>query len=263
MARSFQAGDRNLFRNANEYHRLSPFPYAYREHRGISQESSHRDDSSVAMRSGCCDDIRAAARLLHPEATKKERANGRGKAPARFLRFLQSARRSGHSAPMAGVGRFLSFLAGRRARSFAPEATVLSRRRPILVLPRYLAAELCALDRNKRRCREGRAGCPPGCRRFGENGLEGGIGKASPHFDDEFHRWWWTTFLVFDLSRSSTDELCASHCSGERQRSHPETHRASSSSIEQAGAGCMDYRPSTANQSRRNSRGNSHLGAGG
>ncbi len=36
MAGSFQAGDRHLFRNANEYHRLPPFPYAYREHRGIS-----------------------------------------------------------------------------------------------------------------------------------------------------------------------------------------------------------------------------------
>src|SRR5712691_8777248 len=100
------------------------------------------------MRSGCCDDIRAAARLLHPEATKKERANGGGKAPARILRILQSARRSGHSAPLAGAGRFLSFLAGWRARSFAPQATVLSRRRPILVLSRYLAAERCALDRD-------------------------------------------------------------------------------------------------------------------
>src|SRR6266478_8023424 len=215
------------------------------------------------MCSGRCDDIHPVAGLLHPEATEKERANGRGKAPARVLWFLQSVSGSGHSAQVVGIGRLLSFFIDWGNHGFAPETTVLSRRRPILVLPRYLAAERCALDRNKRRCREGRAGCPPGCRRFGENGLEGGIGKASPHFDDEFHRWWWTTFLVFDLSRSSTDELCASHCSGERQRSHPETHRASSSSIEQAGAGCMDYRPSTANQSRRNSRGNSHLGAGG
>src|SRR5437899_8833424 len=35
--------------------------------------------------SGRCDHIHPAAGLLHPEATEKERANGRGKAPARFL----------------------------------------------------------------------------------------------------------------------------------------------------------------------------------
>src|SRR4029077_5627339 len=172
------------------------------------------------MRSGCCDDIRPAAGLLHPEATKKERTDGRGKAPTRFLRFLQSVGGTGHSAQVAGVGRFRSFLAGWGGYCFAPEATVLSRRRPILVLPRHLAAERRALDRDKRRCTDGGAGRPPNCGGFGENALKGGGGKASPHFHDEFHRRWWTTFLVLHLSRGSADELCASHCSGERQRSY-------------------------------------------
>src|SRR5260370_20056950 len=93
------------------------------------------------MRSGCCDDIRAAARLLHPEATKKERANCGGKAPARFLRFLQSAGRSGHSAPLAGAGGFLSFFSDLGPRGLAPEATDLSRRRPILVFSRPLVSQ--------------------------------------------------------------------------------------------------------------------------
>ena len=78
------------------------------------------------MRSGRRDDIRSVAGVLHPEATKEERANGRGKAPARFLRFLQSVGRPGHSASVAGVGGFFCLLAVRRARGFAPEATVLS-----------------------------------------------------------------------------------------------------------------------------------------
>src|SRR5580704_1666483 len=103
------------------------------------------------MRSGRCDDIHPAAGLLHPEATKTERANGRGKAPARFLWFLQSVGGSSHSAPLVGVSRFLSFLADWGALGFAPEATVLPRRRPVLVLPRHLAAERCAFDGNKRR----------------------------------------------------------------------------------------------------------------
>src|SRR5260370_28348288 len=215
------------------------------------------------MRSGCCDDLRAAARLLHSETTKKERANGRGKAPARFLRFLQSVGRPGHSTPLAGVGRFLSFLAGWRARSFAPETTVFPRRRAILVLPRRLVAERRAFDRNKRRCAQGGAGCPPGCRSFGENRLRGRTGRASPHLHDKFHRRWRTTFLVFDLSRSSPDQLCTSHCSGQRQRSHPKTDRTSSKRIEQTGAGRMDYRPAAANESRRNSCRDPHLRAGG
>src|SRR6266850_6584238 len=104
------------------------------------------------MCSGRCHDIHPADGLLHPEATEKERANGRGKAPTRFLWFLQSVSRPGHSAPVVGAGRLLCFLADWRAGGFAPETTVLSRRRPILVLPRHLAAERCALDRNKRRC---------------------------------------------------------------------------------------------------------------
>src|SRR6267143_929744 len=107
------------------------------------------------MRSGRCDDIHPAAGLLHPEATEDERANGRGKAPARVLWFLQSVGRPGHSAPVDGVGRFLSFLVDWGALGFAPETTVLPRRHPILVLPRHLAAERCALDRDKRHCREG------------------------------------------------------------------------------------------------------------
>src|SRR5467141_1097342 len=82
---------------------------------------------------GRCDDIHPAAGLLHPEATEKERANGRGKAPARLLWFLQSVGWSGHSAPVVGVGRFLSFLVDWGAHGFAPETTVLSRRHPILV----------------------------------------------------------------------------------------------------------------------------------
>src|SRR5260370_29330233 len=125
------------------------------------------------MRSGCCDDIRAAARLLHPEATKKERANGGGKAPARFLRFLQSARRSGHSAPLAGAGGFLSFFSDWGPRGLAPEATVLSSRRPILVLPPRLVAERRAFVPHKRRCAQGGAGRPRRCRRFCENRLRG------------------------------------------------------------------------------------------
>src|SRR5882672_7556657 len=108
------------------------------------------------MCSGRCDDIHPAAGLLHTKTAEKERANGRGKAPAWLLWFLQSVGRPGHSAPMAGVGRFLSFLAGWRARSFAPETTVFPRRRPILVLPRRLVAERRAFDGHKRRCREGR-----------------------------------------------------------------------------------------------------------
>jgi multidrug efflux pump subunit AcrB len=40
-------------------------------------------------------------------------------------------------------------LTDRRTLGFAPEATILSRRRPVLVLPRHLAAERCALDRDK------------------------------------------------------------------------------------------------------------------
>src|SRR6267154_3180596 len=98
------------------------------------------------MRTGRGDDLRPAAGLLHPEATENKRANGRGKARARFLWFLQSAGRPGHSAPLAGISGFLCFLADRRARGFASEATVLSRRRPILVLPGHLAAERCAFD---------------------------------------------------------------------------------------------------------------------
>src|SRR5260370_2346931 len=92
------------------------------------------------MRSGCCDDIRAAARLLHPEATKKERANGGGKAPERFLRFLQSAGRSGHSAPLAGAGGFLFFFLRLGPRGLPPRTTSLSCRRPLLVLTRHLPA---------------------------------------------------------------------------------------------------------------------------
>src|SRR5260370_7073973 len=87
------------------------------------------------MRSGCCDDIRAAARLLHPEATKKERANGGGKAPARFLRFLQSARRSGHSAPLAGAGGVLFFFFVWGAPGLAPEPHVFSFKRPTFFFP--------------------------------------------------------------------------------------------------------------------------------
>src|ERR1700687_974878 len=90
MAGSDQDGDGNLLRNADEYHRLLAFPYAHRQHRRVSEKSSHRDDRSVDMRSGRCNDICPAAVLLHPETTKKERANGRGKAPARLLWFLQS-----------------------------------------------------------------------------------------------------------------------------------------------------------------------------
>src|SRR5260370_19663248 len=104
------------------------------------------------MRSGRGDDLRPSSGLLHSETTKKERANGRGKAPARFLWFLQSVDRPGHSAPVVGVGRLLCFLADWRACGFAPETTVLSRRRPILVLPRPLAAERCSLDGNKPPC---------------------------------------------------------------------------------------------------------------
>src|SRR5467141_4572900 len=215
------------------------------------------------MCSGRCDHIHPAAGLLHPEATEKERADGRGKAPARFLWFLQSVGRSGHSAPVVGVGRFLSFLVDGGPHGFAPETTVLSRRHPILVLPRHLAAERCALDRDKRRCSDGGAGRPSNCGRFGENGIKGGIGKASPYFHDEFHRGWWTTFLVLHLSRSSPDELCASHCSGDRQRSHAETDRTSASRVEQTSTRSVDHGAATANESCRNSRGNSHLGSGG
>src|SRR6266481_6514758 len=263
MAGSDEAGDRHLFRDADEHHRLPAFPYAHREHRRVSKESSHRHDSGVAVRSGRGDDLRPAAGLLHPEATKKERANRRGKAPARFLWFLQPLGRPGHSAPMAGAGRFLSFLAGWRVYRFAPEAAVLSGRRPILVLPRHLAAERCALDRDQRRCSDGGAGRPSDCGRFGENGIKGGIGKASPYFHDEFHWGWWTTLLVLHLSRSSTDKLCASHRSSERQRGHAETDRTSSSRIEQTGAGSVDHRAAAANKSCRDSGGDSHFGSGG
>src|SRR5258708_18507021 len=112
------------------------------------------------MRSGCCDDIRAAARLLHPEATKKERANGGGKAPERFLRFLQSAGRSGHSAPLAGAGGVPFFFPYLGARGLTPQDTVLSSTRPILVFPRHLTAVRPALDRHKRSCAVNREGCP-------------------------------------------------------------------------------------------------------
>ncbi len=163
MARSDQAGDGNLFRDAHEYHRLPAFSYADREHRGVSSEPSHRDDCSVAMCAGSRDDIRPAAGLLHSEATEKERTDGRGKATARFLWFLQPPGRPGHSAPVVGVGRFTYFPADWGIHGFASEATVLSRRCPILVLPRHLAAERCAADRNKRRCLESGAGRPSGC----------------------------------------------------------------------------------------------------
>src|SRR5258708_37809963 len=109
---------------------------------------------------------------------------------------------------MAGAGRFLSFLAGWGARGLAPEATVLSRRRSILVLPRYLAAERCALDRDQRRCSDGGAGRPSDCGRFGENGFKGGIGKASPYFHDEFHRRGWRTLLRFPVSPNSPHTTC-------------------------------------------------------
>src|SRR2546429_10008589 len=56
-----------------------------------------------------------------PKVAKKKGADRRGKARARFLWFLQSVGRPGHSAPLVGVGRFLSFLADRRVRCFAPE----------------------------------------------------------------------------------------------------------------------------------------------
>src|SRR5260370_34674368 len=101
------------------------------------------------MCSGRCDDIRPAAGLLHPEAAKKERAYGRGKARARFLWFLQAIGRSGHSTPVVGVERLLAFLGDGGARVFTSEATLLSRRCPVFVLPRHLATVRCALDRNK------------------------------------------------------------------------------------------------------------------
>src|SRR5258707_15715405 len=109
------------------------------------------------MRSGCCDDIRAAARLLHPEATKKERANGGGKAPARFLRFLQSAGRSGHSAPLAGAGGFLSFFSSCGAPGLAPGAKVLSCRRPILDFAPNLAVRQRAFSRHRMTVAQGGA----------------------------------------------------------------------------------------------------------
>src|SRR5260370_37247278 len=83
------------------------------------------------------------------------------------------------------------------------------------------------------------------------------------YFHDEFHRGWWTTFLVLHLSRSSPDELCASHCSGERQRSHAETDRTSASRIEQTSTRSVDHGAATSNKSCRNSRGNSRLGSAG
>src|SRR5713101_6150650 len=101
------------------------------------------------MCSGRCDDIRSAVGLLHLAATEKERANGRGEAPTRFLRFLQSVGRWGHPAPVVGVRQFTYFLADWGIYGFASEAAVLSGRCPILVLPRHLAAERCAPDRNK------------------------------------------------------------------------------------------------------------------
>src|SRR5260370_5338618 len=138
------------------------------------------------MRTGRCDDLRPAAGLLHPEATKKERANCRGKAPARFLWFLQPLGRPGHSAPMAGAGRFLSFLAGWRVYRFAPEAAVLSGRRPILVLPPHFAAERCALDREPRRCSYGGVSRSLDCGRFCVNGIKREIEKATPYVRDQF-----------------------------------------------------------------------------
>src|SRR5260370_22532449 len=126
MAGYDQAGHGHLFRNPDEYHRVHSVPPAHRKHGGVSQESSDRDDSSVDMRSGRCHDVRPAAGLLHPEADEKERAYDRGKAPARFLWFLQPAGRLGHSAPVVGLGRFLSLLADWRFLGFAAKATVLS-----------------------------------------------------------------------------------------------------------------------------------------
>src|SRR5258708_33839459 len=102
------------------------------------------------MRSGCCDDIRAAARLLHPEATKKERANGGGKAPERFLRFLQSAGRSGHSAPLAGAGGFLSFFSDCGARGPTPIAKILFSGRPQFAFSLHISTEKHAVSPNKR-----------------------------------------------------------------------------------------------------------------
>src|SRR5260221_13164295 len=101
------------------------------------------------MRSGCCDDIRAAARLLHPEATKKERANCGGKAPARFLRFLQSAGRSGHSAPLAGAGGFLSFFFVLGPPGLAPLIKIVSCRLPIFGFPLSLVSRIVAVVRQQ------------------------------------------------------------------------------------------------------------------
>src|SRR5260370_37746598 len=104
------------------------------------------------MCTGGRDDIRPPAGLLHPEATKEERADGRGKARARFLWFLQSVGRSGHSASVVGVGRLLGFSADWWARCFTSEATVFSRRCPVLVLPSILSVDRCSLVRNQQRC---------------------------------------------------------------------------------------------------------------
>src|SRR5258706_10544873 len=110
------------------------------------------------MRSGRCDDIRSAARSLHPEATENKRANGRGKARARFLWFLQSAGRPGHSAPLAGISGFLCFLTDRRGPGFPSEITVLSRRRSIFGFPLTFAAGTCAFYSEHRPCRGGPEG---------------------------------------------------------------------------------------------------------
>ncbi len=163
VAGSDQAGDGNLLRNAHKYHRLPAVPSAQRKHGGVPQESSHRDDSGAAVCAGRCDDVRPVARLLHSAATEKERANGRGKAPAGFLWFLQPFGRSRHTTSVVGAGRLRCFLVDWGLLGFAPEATIFSRRRPVLVLPRHLVAERCALNRNKRCCTEGRASCASGC----------------------------------------------------------------------------------------------------
>src|SRR5439155_11150196 len=78
-----------------------------------------------------------------------------------------------------------------------------------------------------------------------------------------FHWWRRTAFLVFHLSGSSPNELCTSHCSGERQRSYSEVDWTSSRRIEQTSARSMDHRPAVANESCRNSFGNSHFWSGG
>jgi len=197
------AGDRNLFRNANEYHRLSAFPHAHRKHRGIFLGVFHRDDSSAAMRSGRCDDICAAAGLLHQRPPKKKELTVEEKRQRGFYGFYNRlVGRAIQHRWLVLAGSFLFLLIGGLVAShlkqqFFPEDV------QYWVLPRHLVAERRAFDRNKRRCAQGGAGCPPGCRSFGENRLRGRTGQASPHLHDKFHRRWRTAFLVFDLSRSS------------------------------------------------------------